>query len=430
MTEPTARRARLAAAIDNIRVVDTHEHISDEEVALDHEASFFDFFEHYVSSDLVSAGMPFHDLEAMRDRANGFALEDRWALMAPYWPYVRFTGYGQAMREYMRDLFDVDEIDATSYLDLCARIRDAHRPGWYRTVLKDKARIATALLTRWPGQHVNVDRDFFRAVPILDHFATPVTRADLRALEVESGVAIESVDQLVAALETRLDTFIEAGIVGVKVFLAYQRSLLFEKVNGITAERCFNRVLLRAAEYATFEDLKPLQDYIMRRLIGLAADRGLPIQIHTGLQEGNGNYLEHANPLLLTNLFLEFPNARFDVFHAGYPYTSQVAALAKNFPNVYADLCWIPAVSPRVATRTLHEWIETVPANKILFAGGDSNYVEGAYGHWKVARRIATDVLAEKVERGEISEDEALWLARRILRDNAADLFRLTDLGD
>ncbi|MDQ1256148.1 MAG: uncharacterized protein QG656_744, partial [Candidatus Hydrogenedentes bacterium] len=223
MADAGSLRARLAGAIDAIAIVDTHEHIPDASVIAERESSFFHFFEHYVSSDLVSAGMPKDDLERMRDAANGLSIADRWALMAPYWPFVRNTGYGQAMRAYMRDLFGVADIDGSTVADLSARIRAAHaRPDWYRTVLKDKARIATSLLTRWPGQHVEVDREFFRAVPILDHFVMPSTKKDLRAIEQETGRSVQNLNDLINALETRLAQFVRQGIVGIKIFLAYR----------------------------------------------------------------------------------------------------------------------------------------------------------------------------------------------------------------
>lgn len=428
MGESSDLRTRLTEAVDAIRIVDTHEHIPDESVILGRESSFFDFFEHYVSSDLVSAGLAKTALDTIRDRANGLTIKGRWNVLAPYWPYVRVSGYGLAMRAYMRDLFDVADISEDTVAVLSERIRDAHRPGWYRTVLKDKARIAVALLTRWPGQSVEVDRDFFRAVPILDHFATPATRADVAALEAESGCAIHSLDDLARALESRLAQFVEQGIAGVKIFLAYTRTLDFGTPTGVEASRCFTRLLLSGAGALTFADVKPVQDYMVRRLIAAAGAHRLPVQIHTGLQEGNGNFLEHSNPTLLTNLFMNFPEVRFDVFHAGYPFTGEVAVLAKAFPNVYADLCWIHALSPRVATRTLGDWLEVIPANKILAVGGDSNYVEGAYGHCKIARRTAVQVLAEKIEQGDFSEDDAVWLAHRILRENAARLFSLEGL--
>ena len=162
-----------------------------------------------------------------------------------------------------------------------------------------------------------------------------------------------------------------------------------------------------------------------RTLIGRAAERGLPIQIHTGLQEGNGNYLANSNPTLLTNVIMEFSDARFDLFHAGYPFTGELAAMAKYFPNVSADLCWVQAISPHVFKRTLHEWLDTIPANKIFAGGGDSNYVEGAYGHCTLARRLVAEVLAERVEQGAMDRAGALWYAGRILRENAREFFPL-----
>jgi hypothetical protein len=99
--------------------------------------------------------------------------------------------------------------------------------------------------------------------------------------------------------------------------------------------------------------------------------------------------------------------------------------LGKNFPNVYVDLCWVHVISPWVARQTLHEWIETVPANKIFGFGGDYIFVEGAYAHSRMARRGVAQVLAEKVEGGYLTEDEAIVLARKLLRENAVQFFRL-----
>jgi predicted TIM-barrel fold metal-dependent hydrolase len=408
-----------------IQIIDTHEHIPDEAAACADTLGFFSFFEHYVSSDLVSAGMPRASLETMRNPDNGLSPEDRWALMAPWWPHARTTAYGRAMIEYMGDLFGETEIGDGTVTRLCLRIVAARKPGWYRTVLRDKARIDKALVIRWPGQHVDVDRELFCAVPILDHYATPSTRADLEALEKEAGHAIQTLDQLMAAQEALLETFAAKGIVAVKIFLAYQRTLRFDRPSQAEAARAFDRIWLSQKLDLTFADLKPLQDFMTRRLVGLAAERGLPIQIHTGLQEGNGNHLEHSKPTLLTDLILDYPDARFVLFHAGYPWAGEVSAMTKNFPNVYADLCWMPAVSPAFAARTLDEWIETIPANKIFAVGGDSNYVEGAYGHCNRARRVACDVLAGKVDQGYLTEAEARWMAGRILRENARELFKI-----
>jgi len=143
---------------------------------------------------------------------------------------------------------------------------------------------------------------------------------------------------------------IKEGIIGIKTALAYNRVICYEKVTKYQVERVFNRV---------FDHLgaKSLQDFLMRQVIQRAIEAKLPIQIHTGLQdqEGNGNIIANANPAHLVNLFVQYPQVKFDVFHTSYPYTGELTALAKNFPNVYADLCWMYIVSPYIARRTLAE---------------------------------------------------------------------------
>jgi predicted TIM-barrel fold metal-dependent hydrolase len=210
--------------------------------------------------------------------------------------------------------------------------------------------------------------------------------------------------------------------------------LFFEKVAKADAERVFNQLRLYppyAKDFparkapVSWDEAKPLQDYLMHHVIRRAIELDLPVQVHTGMQERNGNFLANSNPLNLVNLLIEYREARFDLFHAGYPYRGEMAILGKNFANVYVDLCWVHAISPWVARQTLHEWIETVPCNKIFGFGGDYIFVEGAYAHARMACRNVAQVLTEKVVDGYVTEDEAMRLAHSLLRDNAVQFFRL-----
>ena len=132
MDQHAIRTQSLLEGINEIAIIDTHEHIPPESRVTERAPSFFRFFEHYVSSDLVSAGMPREALEQMRDLDNGLSPEARWALMAPYWPFVRTTGYGRAMCRYMRELFGAEPSGETCRA-LCEAIGKAQRPGWYAT---------------------------------------------------------------------------------------------------------------------------------------------------------------------------------------------------------------------------------------------------------------------------------------------------------
>ena len=89
-------------------------------------------------------------------------------------------------------------------------------------------------------------------------------------------------------------------------------------------------------------------------------------------------------------------------------------------------MCWVYIISPKIGQSLLHELIETVPGNKIMAFGGDSITVEIAYGHAIMARQAVARVLSEKIEEGYMGEDEAIFLAGRMLRDNPAALFNLS----
>jgi len=156
-----------------------------------------------------------------------------------------------------------------------------------------------------------------------------------------------------------------------------------------------------------------------------ASKYNVTIQIHTGLQAGDGNYIQNSNPALLANLFLKYRNVKFILFHGGYPYGGEFGSLAKNFRNVYLDLCWLYIISPSYAELYLNEWLETVPANKIMAFGGDYENVENIYGHLLFAKEVIGNMLIEKVKSRYFSEDEALKIARMILYDNAINLFKL-----
>ncbi|HTX55371.1 MAG TPA: amidohydrolase family protein [Candidatus Baltobacteraceae bacterium] len=435
---------RLGSAIAAIRLVDTHEHLFAEEERNRAAVDFSYLFPHYAASDLISAGMPPALFEAVRypcrtvliERAlrqrrprffaeptsRSMSLAERWKAIEPYWKNIRLTGYGTCLRVAIRDLFGVADLTADSVQPLSDAIAASAKPGWYQHVLKDKAGIAVSLLD---DGRADVDKRFFAPMVRLEHFAVARTRDELLRLEADTGVAIHSLGDLVQAMHTALDRYVVEGAAGVKIGLAYRRSIRFEKVATADAERIFNRIAAHLGEGPSWEESRPLQDYMMHAVIRAAIERDLPIQIHTGLQEGNENLLTNSNPTLLTNLFIEYREAQFDIFHGAYPYMGELLALAKNFPNVYLDLCWLYIISPSAGARMLHEAIETLPANKIFAFGGDFIIPEGSYGHSVMARSVVSRVLAEKVEEGWMTEEEAVRLAQQMLRDNPAALFRL-----
>ena len=149
---------------------------------------------------------------------------------------------------------------------------------------------------------------------------------------------------------------------------------------------------------------------------------GLPIQIHTGYQAGNGNVLENSRPTKLNNLFLNYPQAKFVLFQGGYPWTGEFAALGKMFPNVSLDLVWLPQISTEAAVSGLDEMHDTVPHN-MFFWGGDCHFIEQSAGSLAFGKDVVAEVLAMRAERGLLTEDLAREVARQTFRDNAIRFF-------
>ncbi len=434
--------------VNKIKMIDTHEHLQKEKNRLEFGPDPFRvFMSQYVSSDLISSGMSYEDLALVIN--DEIPLLERWEILSPYWNCVHNTAYSKAIMIAIKDLYGIEELDKSTINELARKMKEMNQKGLYRAILKDKAGIEIALHDTILKEHnydfwnvmsinkiVEVDRSLFVPVHRFQDFLFITERAHIDALSKRLNVSIHSFDDLIRTLRMEYEN-LSSKIYAVKIWTAYRRNIFFDKVTFFEAEKAFNEIFRRKSfkrmdvkgmrltfpEGISFEEARPLQDFIIHELIKLSIKHKLPIQIHTGIHEGNENMVSNSNPLNLTNLFVEYKEAKFDIFHAGYPFLDEVAAIVKNFPNVYVDLCWLHLLSPSIARRVIYEWLDLLPSNKIMGFGGDYLFVEGSYGHSVLARRNITSVLQRKLEEKSMKIEEAKEIARKLLRDNALDLF-------
>jgi len=425
---------RLLDEIAALRIIDTHEHLPLEKDLPKEDADVLaSWLTHYFSCDLVSAGLPLPVLvEAKNTRLD---LRERWERIEPFWRKARNTGYARALYRTARDLFGVDDINGRTLPALNEAVRAARKGqnGYYRWLLGEKSRIAVSIVDPL-GSTVMAEAlaasDPFVYTHRAGTYLQPPHRMEMQRKGAEVGVSVHSLEDWEEVIRRHLKRFLvdEERVVCLKVGEAYNRILHFQKRTHAEAEAVFIKWFQEEHSPASHPAPGPsrvLQDYLMHEVLRFADAHGLVIQIHTGIQEGHGNVITDANPTHLTNLFLEYSNVRFDLFHMGYPYQQEAAVLAKNFPNVYLDMCWGHIISPEAARRALSEWLDSVPANKIMGFGGDYLFPEGVYGHQAIARENVAWVLAEKVERGDFGLDEAREIARWLFVDNPATLFGL-----
>lgn len=414
--------------INTIPVIDTHEHLESEDARLNRHVDMFNtYLIHYASSDLVSSGMKDDEYAfLLSDSSN---LQKKWYIFKPYWERARNTSYCKSLILATKGIYGADDINDDTYLLIDTKIKELNKKGLYRHVLKDLCNIEISIL----DSNMYCDKEFFRSTFRADHFIKFEPGADvIKDVEEKKNISITELSDLVKYINHSMEEHKRVhGVVCVKTGLAYERILKYDKTTLFAAQKIFDSLMaLRQKHGKNFVsyikfDTKPMEDYLMHALVQSAGDHHLPIQIHTGLQEGNGNYITNSNPTHLINLFMEYPDVRFDLFHGGYPYGGEMCAIAKNFRNVFVDLCWTHIISREFTVRFIEELIDTVPMNKIFGFGGDYCFVEGIYGHLQMARENIALALANKVNKGYITLNDAMHIAKRMLYDNAKEFFKL-----
>ena len=93
-------------------------------------------------------GIPWEDHEKFY--ASGLSPEEKWDLLEPWWPHLRYTAYGQNVRISLRELYGIEELSRESVGMLQERYRELIKPGFYRKVLQEISNIESCQVNRWP----------------------------------------------------------------------------------------------------------------------------------------------------------------------------------------------------------------------------------------------------------------------------------------
>ncbi|MBI2760421.1 MAG: amidohydrolase family protein [Chloroflexi bacterium] len=247
-----------------------------------------------------------------------------------------------------------------------------------------------------------------------------------RILRIERAIEdLIPAHETVAGLREALLGELEAarpGLAALKSIIAYRSGLILGRPEPGEAERSLHYVRHAWAGTPGRLASKTLLDYLVPAAASWAAEHGLPVQFHTGFGDRDVD-IRTANPLHLRSVLEDGPLSRGPVvlLHTSYPYVREAAYLANVYPNVYIDLSEAaPLLAGPGLTRVLEELLALAPVTKLLY-GSDAWAVPEWF--W-LAARAARQSLAEALVR--LPPEEQQWAARRILHDNAAELYQLT----
>lgn len=421
----------ILAAVQKTPLVDTHEHLIEETTRLEgkHPRVVCDdwtlLLTHYFNSDLHTAGMPEETYQRLVSR--GVAPRAKWDLLAPYWDAVKNTGYGQALRLTIRDLYGVEELSAATVAQVQQGYQRTRRPGFYEEILRRRANLDSCQVCSFEGPFKE------SAQPTLlmqDLNPTGFLTNPLDKTFVEpTGIRIATLADCRRVIDWWFNRYGRYAV-AVKVAAAYHRDIDFQQAPSAQAEAALRKRLAR--QPVSPEEAQALEDHLFWHVVARATEHRLPVKLHTGYYAGyNRMPLERlarnaASACGLCQAARATP-ARFVFMHICYPYYEELIAVAKQFSNAYVDMCWAWIINPIAAKDFLKKYLVTAPANKILTFGGDYGVVELVDGHAQVTRRGIALALWELVAEGWLSLADALALVEPIMNGNARRIFDLDE---
>lgn len=412
---------RMKAQLDAVPAIDTHDHLFPFEklpgpVETDHGRG--------MTLYSLWQNSYFRRTHTLTPWKAGGRFEDWWSLAKKDFANARATSFYRYQVVAFQDLYgiDFDHITDAQAKDLDQRIfRNYLDQRWLYEVVTQRANIE--LMFNDP-YWARLDFRTYYPFGVLVFNVTTLTRGfhpsefqsafdDPYRFGKERNIEVKSLDDYLTLLDAIFKEAKAKGAVCLKTTLAYERPLRFERVDKERAVGIFGKPRSKLK----LEEVRAFEDFIFWRLTALSAKHGLPFQIHTGDAR-----IEGSNPLLLVDLIDANPKTKFILFHGGYPWIGETEAIAMRYANVWVDSCWLPTINYTMAKRAYHEWLEVIPSNRI-FWGADCNHVEGIYGATEFTRRCLAEVLAEKIDRGDLHEEHALGIGKQILRENALALF-------
>jgi hypothetical protein len=412
----------LAAHIRATPLADTHEHLGTHGALAQHKPDILrELFDGgYITADLIVAGA---DPKAVERLVAGTDpdIAGRFHAVETAWQRCQHTGYGEGVRLTARIVYGVQELSAAALAVAQTRNQVLREPGTWVRLLREVANLDYVDVddATWPVRPEPVAPEFFLGDISWVGFCKG--EVPVPAIRDEVGIEVRNLETLREALTAIFAKYGPLAI-AVKAQHAYERTLQWQERDEADVTRVLDKHL-RGDKLAEPERLC-LGDWCWARGVELATQHNLPFKMHTGYYAGQGYMiLERTRPAHLCPLLVRYPQARFVLMHAGYPFGPELIALAKHFPNVYADLCWAWSMDPQTTLRFVREFLHSAPLNKLFAFGGDTWWPPQSVGYAAQCRKWLTRALQAVVDAGDFTERQALDVATRIMGGNQHECF-------
>jgi glucuronate isomerase len=418
---------RLFAAMDTIILIDPHTHIDPHAPA---SKSFADILGYHYYTELAhSAGLPKLAIEAP-----GLSDRERVAALIPSLAALDNTIQYSWLIELAQEFFGFADERITP--DNWESLYDAAEEtmssvSWADEVLA-KSGIESLFLTNDFDDPLE-GFDTTRYVPCLRtddlvfHWSRPSVRDRLGSC---TGMSIDSAADLRAAITERFEFFVSRGARACAISLPPDFSP--KAVSFARAETAFTAVSRDVGD-ASSEHRRSLSNYVFWTLAEHCHEYGMPFDLMIGVNrgvyadgvyQGRDLYDSRVSLIQYRDLFNAFPKVTFPISVLASVTNQELASYAWIFPNVVTHGHWWYSNTPSVIEHDLAARLEAVPRTKQIGYYSDMYKLEFALPKFRMYKRKLARVLAEQfvIER-RWSEEQAILLAKQILRGNVEEVF-------
>jgi len=423
----------IRKAIDKIPVIDCHDHTMGYRSAPEYKEPIASLIRGYVQSDLISAGgEPY--MKMFNDPS--ISTEQKWPVFQKIWKATEHTSYARVTKLIMDRFYGETEMSLDSLMRISKKLLKLKDEKVYNKILEDAGIICRLVNIGIADIGLGNLKDYVvgkHKLPDYDRMLVPLPSfhhiGSYEAIQKNADIIdqkVTSLDEYIDACRQIFSRMKELGTIGMKDQSAYARPIKFSNATREEAERVFNKIMENPRFSVGFPELMPLSDYLFHQFMRMARDLDFFVQIHTGHMAGIRNEITKTNAILLTSVLEMHPEVRFDIFHGNWPYDGELLFLAKNYPNVHIDACWLNIIDAYYAKRFFANSITAIPHTKIHGFGADYfDTPEYAACHLLIAKDAISAGLAEMVDMGWLTEKEAIKIAVDWLFNNPNEWYKL-----
>lgn len=235
---------------------------------------------------------------------------------------------------------------------------------------------------------------------------------------------IEETDSFTAfdeALHDRLGAALARDHVALKSIIAYRTGL--EITQPTDGEVAAAYVEVSDDWDGRIED-PVLLDWVINRAASIAASHDAPLQVHSGFGDQDA-HPTFVDPARAYDFCQAHPETDVVFLHASYPYTRKAGYIVSVLENAYLDLGMTIPFVQHGTEDLLSRVLELAPTSKLLYSSDGFVVPEWYYLAARRFRSALGTVLEGLVEDGYVTEDYAETTARRLMRENAIELYDL-----